>query len=223
MHESFHNFALDFSDMNTEECTKHILSIFKVKSDVNLFEAYTEFWARIMNVIFCSYFNSKNKNDFNEFLSNTEYFIHFERNYSFFQLIKILDFMNIEYRNLYEKTDVSTNLRATLYKEDTNVLSYYVITTILIYNYQSFLQWCKTNNTSLLQFKKTSSNQKSFCDFIEKKYKIPKLLETIDCSETFFKKINNTKLKSNNKSNNNKTDELTFLTNNLRMTICEMD
>jgi hypothetical protein len=214
MHESFHNFALDFSDMDTTACHAKILSIFPVNSKVNLFEAYTEFWARIMNVLFCSYFNSKNKNDFNEFLSNTEYFMNFESNYSFFQLIKVLDFMNIDYNNLYEKTDISANLRATLYKEDTNVLSYYVITTILIYNYQSFLYWCKTNNTSMLQFKKTTANIKSFCDFIEKKYKTPKILFTIDCTETFSKKIN--------KPNDKSIDDLNFLNNNLRMTICEL-
>ena len=40
MHETFHNFALDFSDMNVENSTKRILSIFPIKSDVNLFEAY---------------------------------------------------------------------------------------------------------------------------------------------------------------------------------------
>ena len=40
IHESFHNFALDFSDMNTSECTKDILSIFPVSSEVNLFVSY---------------------------------------------------------------------------------------------------------------------------------------------------------------------------------------
>jgi hypothetical protein len=218
MHESFHNFALDFSDMDSSNCHAQILSIFPVNSKVNLFEAYTEFWARIMNVLFCSYFNCKNKNDLDEFLSNTEYFMNFESNYSFFQLIKVLDFMNIDYKNLYQKTELSANLRATLYKEDTNVLSYYVITSILIYNYQSFLYWCKTNNTSILQFKKTTANQKSFCNFIEKKYKTPKILFTIDCAESFFKKIN----KSNDKLNKSNKDDLNFLTNNLRMTICEL-
>jgi hypothetical protein len=126
--------------------------------------------------------------------------------------------MNVEYKNLYELNPVSENIRNTLYKEDTNVLSYYVITLILIYNYQSFLSWCKTNNTSLLQFKKTSANQKSFCDFIAKKYKLSKMLKAIDCSNTFFKKL---KIKSNKSNKNNNTD-LTFLTNNLRMTICEL-
>jgi hypothetical protein len=223
IHETFHNFALDFSDMNTTDCHARILSIFPVNSEVNLFEAYTEFWARIMNVLFCSYFNTKNKNknknkeDLDEFLGNTEYFINMEMIYSFFQLVKVLGFMNMEYRQLYEKTDISQGIRNTLYKEDTNVLSYYVITLILIYNYQPFLGWCKTNNTELLQFKKSSGSQKSFCDFIEKKYKAPRMLKAIDCSDAFLKKIKNkNKNKPNNKSNSD------FLTNNLRMTICEL-
>jgi hypothetical protein len=217
MHETFHNFGLDFSDMNNSECKAIILSIFPVNSEVNLFEAYTEFWARIMNVLFCSYFNTKNKKNINEFLANTEYFINYESIYSFFQLVKILGFMNLEYTDLYEKTSVSEDLRKTLYKEDTNVLSYYVITTILIYNYQSFLNWCKTNNTSLLQFKKTNASQRSFCDFIQKKYKSPKMLDAIDCSDTFFKKVKNKRAKSASKKN-----DFAFITNNLRMTICEL-
>jgi len=216
MHETFHNFALDFSDMNTVDCHAKILSMFPVNSDVNLFEAYTEFWARIMNVLFCSYFNTNNKNDLDEFLQGTEYFINLENIYSFFQLVKVLGFMNIDYRNLYEPTDVAQHLRDSMYKEDTNVLSYYVITLILIYNYQSFLGWCKTNNTSLLQFKKNTASQMKFCDFIEKKYKAPKLLKAIDCSDAFFKQIKFTH------SNNKSKEDLAFLTNNLRMTICEL-
>ena len=88
IHESFHNFALDFSDMNTYECTKDILSIFPVNSEVNLYESYTEFWAEIMNALFCSFFNLKSKTNFDDFLSNFEFFINFERTYSFFQLVK---------------------------------------------------------------------------------------------------------------------------------------
>ena len=171
-----------------------------------------------MNVLFCSYFNTKNKHDLNEFLENTEYFINLESIYSFFQLVKVLGFMNVEYRNLYEQNSVSDHIRKTLYKENTNVLSYYVITLILIYNYQPFLSWCKTNNTEILQFKKTSASQKGFCDFIEKKYKSTKLLKAIDCSNRFFKTL---KIKSD-KSHNKGHDGLNYLTNNLRMTICEL-
>jgi ADP-heptose:LPS heptosyltransferase len=129
----------------------------------------------------------------------------------------------MEYRNLYEKTDDADNIRKTMYKEDTNVLSYYVITNILMYNYQSFLHWCKIHNTSLLQFKKTTANQLSFCDFIEKKYKTPKILHAIDCSNDFFRKIKTKgKNKSKTKTSPLKKEDFDFITNNLRMTICEL-
>ena len=63
MHETFHNFGLDFSNMNLSICNQKILSLFPVSSDVNLYESYTEFWARMMNVLFCSFINMKDKND----------------------------------------------------------------------------------------------------------------------------------------------------------------
>ena len=70
-----------------------ILQLFPVNSKVNMYEAYTEFWARIMNALFCSFINMKNKNDIDEFYTNTEFFINFERIFAFFQMIKILDFI----------------------------------------------------------------------------------------------------------------------------------
>jgi hypothetical protein len=84
IHESFHNFGLDFSDIDNEKMHECILNIFKVNSEVNLFEAYTEFWAEIINALFCSFLSLKDKNNINEFLSNSEFFINFERTYSFF-------------------------------------------------------------------------------------------------------------------------------------------
>jgi hypothetical protein len=212
IHESFHNFALDFSDMNTSECTKDILSIFPVTSEVNLFESYTEFWAEIMNALFCSFFNLKNKSNSEEFLSNFEFYINFERTYSFFQLVKTLDFMGLNYKNMYSQTRQDEILRNTLYKEKSNVLAYYVIKTILINNYQGFLSWCKTNNFSLLQFKKTSSNQKEFCNFIRKNYKSKLMLENIKSSELCLQKVKTEKKHKHQK----------FLLTNMRMSICEL-
>jgi hypothetical protein len=61
IHETFHNFGLDFSSMNIELYNEKIKTIFKVNSEVNLYEAYTETWAIILNCVFCSYFvNSTN-------------------------------------------------------------------------------------------------------------------------------------------------------------------
>jgi hypothetical protein len=211
IHETFHNFALDFSDMNNNEANKCILNIFKVNSNVNLYESYTEFWAEIINALFCSFISLKNKSNIDTFLSNSEFFINFERTFSFFQLVKTLNFMGLKYKDLYSNTEHSSILRDNLYKEKTNVLSYYIIKTVLINNYQGFLSWSKTNNFSLLQFKKTIANQKDFCKFIENNYKTTSMLNGIIEMQHFLNNIN-----SKNKNNN-------YILKNLRMSICELN
>ena len=171
IHETIHNFGLDFSDMNINESTRHILTIFPVSSEVNLYESYTETWAEIINALFCSFTILKNKNNIDEFHSNFENFISLEITYSFFQMVKTLNFMGLTYKNLYSKKEESRVMRETLYKEDSNILAYYIIRPILLHNYQGFLSWCDKNNFSLLQFKKTNANLMEFCKFIEKNYK----------------------------------------------------
>ena len=212
IHETFHNFALDFSDMNNNDVHKCILDIFKVDSNVNLYEAYTEFWAEIINALFCSFFSLKNKNDIDDFLSNAEFFINFERTFSFFQLVKTLNFMGLTYKDLYSETERSRMLRENLYKEKTNVLSYYIIKTVLINNYQGFLSWCKTNNLSLLQFKKTIKNQSEFCKFISNHYKSSSMLNGISETKSFLNELNKKSKKIN----------LSYVLSNLRMSICEL-
>jgi hypothetical protein len=59
IHESFHNFGLDFSGMNNDDVNQCILDIFPVNSKVNAYESYTEFWAEIINALFCSFFELK--------------------------------------------------------------------------------------------------------------------------------------------------------------------
>jgi hypothetical protein len=213
MHETFHNFGLDFSNMDQTACNEKILSIFPVSSEVNLFESYTEFWARIMNALFCSYISMKNKEDVDEFLTNAEFFIRLERTFAFFQLTKVLNFMDMRYKNMYEKTRFSDRIRRTMFKENTNVLSYYILTTVLLNSYQSFLGWCNSNNTMLLHFKKTTSNISDFCHFIEKKYKTSSMLDGVECME---------KLLVRTKRSLKKEKSMGYLLKNLRMTICEL-
>jgi hypothetical protein len=209
IHESFHNFGLDFSIMNNTNVDKCILNIFDVKSDVNSYEAYTEFWAETINALFCSFFELKDKSNVQEFLSYCELYINFERTYSLFQMVKTLEFMGLEYRDLYLNNEYSRIHRENLYKEKTNVLSYYVLKTILLNNFQGFLNWCNKNNFSLLDFKKTSGNQNEFCEFIRKNYKTRTMLDSVDEFEAFHAKL---KKKKNNK----------FIMSNMRMSICEL-
>ena len=77
-------------------------------------------------------------------------------------------------------------------------------------NYQGFLTWCSKNNLSLLDFKKTIGNQRQFCKFVEKNYKIQSMLNGINESEIF---LSNIKRKKGNYK---------FVLSNLRMSICEL-
>ena len=216
IHETFHNFGLDFSDLNNESCHKRVLKIFDVHSNVNLYEAYSETWAKIINTIFCSYHHQTNKKNEQEFLNNFTFFIHFEIMFCYFQMIKVLDFMNLTYETLCNRNNKIHNIRKTLYKEKTNVLSYYVITVILLSHYGDFLNWCFKHNTKLLQFEKVTGKQENFCiSLIEKKYKSSSFLQNVRCFQELLYNLKN-------QSNNRTKKDIKYLLHNLRMSICEM-
>jgi len=205
IHETMHNFNLDFSLINDDYKIK-ILKLFNVNSDVNLYESYVEFWARILNCCFISFLSSKNLNNF---ISKTKQLISNEIYYSTFQLVKVLNYMNLNYYELCH----NKNKTKQQYSEETNILSYYIITTILINNYEDFLFWCDENNSSLYNFKKTIKNINNFCNFIKIYYLQENLLNNISkCENIFFsltEKIN-------------KNSSINFILNNLRMTIYEL-
>jgi hypothetical protein len=223
LHESFHNFSLDFSDMNIDHINKQILQLFPLaNSEVTAYEAYTEFWAEIMNACILAISlkgNTLGKNGvigvttptLNEFLRITEFIINCERNFGMYQLVKVLKHMNLSYFDLIKReerntqTDLKQNnpdRKRNCYKENTNVLSYYVLKNILLNNYNEFLDWCDQNNTNIFQFVKTEEHLQMFYKFIEKHYKTKDMLELIDHAE---------KLKSIDP----------FICKSMRMTCCE--
>jgi len=222
MHETMHNLALDFSDMNYKEVDSKIVELFPVTTRGNSFEAYTEFWAEILNASFCSYYMipSMKKNAENEFIKNFEFFLQFEKVFGIFQMVKTLNFMGLKYEDLYSKNIKSKMIRDTLYKEKSNILSYYVIRVILLNNWQDFLKWCNTHNklNSLIQFKKTSENMQAYFDFIKDNYNNVELLEDVKKMEKII--MNLKKTKKIKAGENNK--EIDFIENNMRMSITEL-
>tara|TARA_Y100000816_G_scaffold289836_1_gene277142 strand:- start:5448 stop:6479 length:1032 start_codon:yes stop_codon:yes gene_type:complete len=171
IHESFHLLTLDFSGMNAEKiCKKRIKSLFPIESDFLMFESYTEFWTILLNTIFVNFYALRGHKSLREFNETYPFVIKYELTFKMFQLAKILDFMGLEYTDLYKKTKTAKIARDNLYREKTNVFAYSVIGCLLLTNFQDFLEWCDTNNLSLVSFKKTIPNVTSFCDFIESKY-----------------------------------------------------
>lgn len=215
IHETFHNFGLDFSEMNINECRRALFSLFPVNVEIRVYEAYSEFWARIMNTMFCSYLTCMNtkKYGFQNFTNVFNKLVSYEVTYSLFQANKVLGYMNLIYENLYENDHYSLSLREQMYKENTNVFAYYIITGILMSHYQEFILWCHVNNTNVFQFKKTIAHQKDFCSFIKKRYKKRDFLKDMNCIHLFLLSVMNKQ---------NKTDKEKYLLYNLRMSLCSI-
>jgi hypothetical protein len=182
IHESFHIFGLDFSNNSTYKLNKNIKKLFPIESEFNLFEGYSETWATILNISI-SVFN--NSDGIDDYLLYTNCFLNFEQIFSLFQCVKVLDFMGLNYENLYKKDEQSEYLRKYLYKEKTNVFSYYIIKCMLLFNISDFLNWCGTTNLNLINFNNTPQNIIKFGKLIESFYNNPKFIEYINYIKYF--------------------------------------
>jgi hypothetical protein len=158
VHETFHNFGLDFS-WSQHYYNGSIKSFFNItiNKDIKLFEAYTEALARIINVLLLTY--DAEKTNFEKFVSLANTNMLLERANSYFQSNKILNYKGLDMDNL------------TSYDEQTASFSYYIIVAILYSDYQDFISWCINNNTKhhYIQFDLSNlkEKQRSFCDFIK--------------------------------------------------------
>lgn len=170
IHETFHNFGLDFSDMNLHMVNKKLKDLFNVNIEFNLYESYCEFWARTINTMIYTYMSlqSTHNINFKTFTHSFKINMENESKHSLIQALKILHFMDLKYKLITDKTSDNIGICNYLYKEKTSVFSYYIITSLLMNNYSEFLIWCSTNNNLLIQFKKTPSNLESYLEFIYK-------------------------------------------------------
>ena len=195
LHETFHSYGLDFAT-NDHASLKNVLrGIFPINSDFDVYEAYTETWARIINCAFCS-FNAlpdKNKSDQKTFLLNMNFCLEMERMFALYQCIKVLGFMGLRYKDLLGKNN--PYLRK-LYKENTHVFAYYIMTAIFLNDSAGFMLWCKKNNTRLLKFKATPETFISFETYIKSVYECISLLEGIGSMSALNAKVNKTKNKA---------------------------
>ena len=177
LHETFHNLGLDFSQMENTITKKLILEFFPVDSEVKLYEAYTDAWAKILNCFVSSYLTSSRR--YTDFLNLCKEYLLTERIHCFFQALKILDFMNLSYRDLYKNDEISKMIRKN-YKEKTSVLSYYIINAILLNDFNGFISWCIKNNYDIIQFDLKKEKQISFCNYIKENHKTTFLLQKFD-------------------------------------------
>ena len=212
IHETFHVLGLDFSGFPCNKLNEDMFELMPIKSEFNLFEAYSETWATILNCLFCAYELLDKKDNVEDFLLYSDFLIQFEKMFSLFQCVKILEFMGIQYIHLYTPSSAGRISRDYLYQEKTNVFAYYIMKALLLYNFGAFLEWCDDNNINLICFDKSDRNIRLFFLFIKKFYKEPIFLNDIKTMQDFY---------ISKKFSTKNIDKI--VNNNLRMTICELE
>jgi len=185
IHETFHCLGLDFSEMDNEKTKIPILELFSVKSEVNLSETYCEVWAETLNIMFIAFENDVEEN-IDMMIYKTENMLKWEQLFSVFQCSKVLDFYGITYGELIG----GKKQTHPKFKEKTNVLSYYILKTMIIFYINDFIEWCvEKNGKDVINFDKTrnyENNLVEYCGFIREHYKKEEFIHIVNVLNHWF-------------------------------------
>ncbi len=195
IHETFHNLGMDFSSFEAA-CgiiNKEILHTFHINSRVRLYETYCEMWAEIINIVILTTTEHMRMFPAN-IIKIVEHCLQLERAFSLFQTVKILKYFGIKYADLLNPNGSAREK----YKERTEVFSYFVLKSILMYDTNMFVEWCVTHNRNGLQFNNPETNiikygrtmilaQHDRSDFLRA---IENIEETMFSSKKRVKKVN---------------------------------
>jgi hypothetical protein len=173
IHETFHAYGLD-GTLNIKGASDDVKKLFNVNSTMSLGEAYVETWARIMNTSISSFIKTENYISFSKLLG---FSIEIDSYFASLQSTKIFGLMGLDYDDV---CNTDSSLSRHIYKENSNVFSYYVLSSILMSNIDEFLSWCLQNNEHLLRFGETNKEIKSFSTLISKIYKSDNMLSMIE-------------------------------------------
>lgn len=151
IHELIHAFVLDFNliiynNINYRSSINNKLeNLFGFKIPYFISETITEFLARIM--ISCFDIFKKQSLFDNKLLEEVNKRIIFEREWSMFQLTNVIYKMglydDLKFDNCVPifEGEITSN-----YKEKTHIVSYYIITGLLMLNYKDVISWIVRNN-----------------------------------------------------------------------------
>lgn len=164
IHETLHNYGIDFSLMDQSKMATHLFNVFPIGANIDdaLFsETYTETWAELINtaIIALDLTEDDNINTFSlyfHFLTQIELF------HSMAQTKKILYHFDLSYDSLFERKSTER------YKQSSHVFEYYILKTVLFSNYGDFLCWANDNMRSMIIFPNEERKLLSFCELLEK-------------------------------------------------------
>lgn len=151
IHELFHVFRYELSDIDESGIIEKMKKVFPIKSEFKISESIAEIWATLLNAVFVGYRQSGTRSDdtllrLEYTLAISRFLIMSEQIFSLFQLTKVLRFMNMRYEDLYMPGDIPTTLRTYMYREDSNVFSYYILKALMLFNVDEFIAWSSVNS-----------------------------------------------------------------------------
>ena len=173
IHEMMHSYGFDISDTYRGMISEEIKKLFEIKSSMKIEEAYVEVWARIINSGYASYFAAENEKDFEQLFLFT---MEVERLFAVIQAQKVLGFMNLSYDLVVTK---GTRIAYNLYRERTNVFSYYILTAMFLNKPYDFMRFCSKINKKWLRFDNTVKAVKELESYIKSNYKDDAFLKNI--------------------------------------------
>ena len=187
-HELIHYLGLDFSSDLTGTVRGSMRRMFPISSEFNLYEAYTETWAELLNIVTTFYLENPDASK-KQVVEGVHDLIRIECAFSTFQMVKILGHLGLRYETLYSDGDSAAYLRDHYYKENTNVFCYYVLPSLLLFYYDDFLKWCVENNLNLVHFSTQSHAQNKFVKLIEILHDSAKFASFVGCAERLYGKL----------------------------------
>jgi len=196
VHESMHNFNMDFIDQDLRAANTQLRRTFCIPhEDVLVFETYTETWARIINTMFHTYFHD-NDNDHvtqKHFIRTVREKIAHNAMFYAYQIVKVLEIMKLKYGNITIQSTENTEICRRRYAEETNVYAYYILGGILSIYAIPFISWCCENNRgaggriAAIRFSRQSGALPKLMDFISHMARDPVILSMI----AFIEKAHN--------------------------------
>jgi hypothetical protein len=182
IHESFHSFGLDFSNMDETLTRKEMFSIFPIQCDLRFAETYAECWAEILNVLFIcvnQYSCNEKMIDISKLSRQIERKMQNEVLFSIFQMCKVLKHYNLHYLDLYTGYGKK-------YAEKSHVFSYFILKCILLFNFNEFIEWCVIQNSGSFDFTKSQMNILSLVQMIKKKHTDAEFVTIVAEMEAWF-------------------------------------
>jgi hypothetical protein len=196
VHETIHAFGLDFSN-DTELISyteTEIKNTFNVSSTINFFETYCEINAVLVNILFYVFLLPDESND-TAVIKKCLHFLSFEKMFSLLQCSKVLNHYQLKYQDLIRSNDEETKQTDShsvyAYDTHTNVFSYYILKSILLFGSGNYMNWWFKTNAGGVAILRTKENIKQLLRVLVSNSKNPlfvNYMKKIELMDLFSRK-----------------------------------